>query len=45
MGMNLFGTVLVGDHYFLNRFVTKLENRFIKKHGKSLAKPRRYGSL
>ena len=30
---------------FLNCFVTKLENRFIKKHGKSLAKPRRYGSL
>ena len=30
---------------FLNRFVAKLENRFIKKNAKSLAKPRRYGSI
>ena len=29
---------------FLNRFITKLEKRFLKKHEKSLAKPRRYGS-
>ena len=42
MEMNLFGTILLRS--WRSPFHCQAGNRFRKKHGKSLAKPRSYGS-